>query len=99
MSLLWIVRYQHLLLLLALHLVTSLGLIYFRKNKLSYISEVLLIAAVWWYNAPMFKPEIVLSYLAEYILAKLLLVLIVYLAKHFAFYVLVVITHKQKHKY
>ena len=98
MSLLWIVRSQHLLLLLAIHLVTSLGLIYFRKNKLSYFTEILLTAAACWINSPTFNLSIVLCYLAEYLLAKILLVLIVYLAKRFSFYVMVVITHKQKHK-
>ena len=98
MSLLWIVREHHLLLLLALHLLTSLSLIYFRKNKLSYLTEVLLVAITWCYNHPMLKCEIMLCYLAEYLLAKALLVLIVYLAKRFAFYIMVVITHKQKHK-
>ena len=98
MSLLWIVRSHHVLLLLAIHLVTSLGLIYFRKNKLSYFTEVLLLAAAWWFNTPTFKLTVVLCYLAEYILAKFLLVLIVYLAKRFAFYVLVVVSHKQKNK-
>lgn len=98
MSLLWIVRDHHLLLLLAIHLVTSLGLIYFRKNKLSYFTEVLLLAAAWWFNPHTFNLPIVLCYLAEYLLAKMLLVLIVYLAKRFSFYVMVVITHKQKNK-
>ncbi len=98
MSLLWIVRSHHLLLLLVIHLVTSLCLIYFRKNKLSFFTEILLLAAAWWYNAPTLNLNIVLCYIAEYILAKTLLVLIVYFAKRFSFYVLVVITHKQKHK-
>lgn len=99
MSLLWIVRSHHLLLLLAIHLVISLCLIYFRKNKLSYFTEILLLAVAWWYNAPTLNLNIVLCYIAEYILAKALLVLIVYFAKRFSFYVMVVITHKQKHKF
>ena len=99
MSLLWIVRSHHLLLLLAIHLVTSLCLIYFRKNKLSYFTEILLLGAAWWYNTPTLNLNIVLCYIAEYLLAKVLLVLIVYFAKRFSFYVMVVITHKQKHKF
>lgn len=98
MSLLWIVREQHLLLLLALHIVTSLGLIYYSKNKFSYVTEILLTVAAFWYNQLPFEAEIVLCYLAEYLLAKVFLVLIVYLAKRFSFYVMVVITHKEKHK-
>lgn len=98
MSLLWIVRSHHLLLLLALHLVTSLGLIYFRKNKLSYFTEILLLAAAWWYNSPTFSVEIALLYLAEFLIAKLLLIFIVYFAKRVSFYIMVVITHKQKNK-
>ena len=99
MSLLWIVRDQHLLLLLALHLVTSLGFIYFRKNELSYVAEILLIATALWFNRPLFSIEILICYLSEYILAKILLILIVYIAKRISFNVLVIITHKEKHKH
>lgn len=98
MSLLWIVRNQHLLLLLALHLVTSLGLIYYGKNKLSYVTEVLLVAVAILYNQPSFDLQVILCYLAEYLLAKALLVLIVWVAKHFSFKVMVIITHKEKNK-
>lgn len=97
MSLLWIVREHHLLLLLALHLVSSLSLIYFRKNKLSYITEILLLAAAYWYHTPTFSLEVAACYIIEYLLAKILLVLIVYLAKRFAFYIMVVISHKNKY--
>lgn len=97
MSLLWIVREHHLLLLLALQIVISLGLIYFRKNKISYFTEVLLVAA-WWFINPTYKLSVIVCFIAEYLLVKILLVLIVYLAKRFAFYVMVVITHKEKYR-
>jgi hypothetical protein len=99
MSLLWIVREHHLLILLALHLVTSLGLIYFKKNKLSYFTEILLLVLTWCSNLTPLKPEFLLCYLSEYLLVKVLLVLIVYFAKRFSFYVMFVITHKQKNKF
>lgn len=98
MSLLWIVRNQHLLLLLTLHLVTSLSLIYHGKNKLSYVTEILLVAAAVWYNQPTFEIAMITCYFAEYLLAKVLLILIVWLAKHFSFYIMFVITHKDKKK-
>ena len=97
MSLLWIVREHHLLLLFALHIVISLGLIYFRKNKISYFTEVLLSVA-WWYINPTYKLSVILCFIAEYLLVKILLVLIVYLAKRFAFHVMVVITHREKYR-
>ena len=97
MSLLWIVREHHLLLLLALQIVISLGLIYFRKNKISYFTEVLLVSA-WWFINPTYKLSVIVCFIAEYLLVKILLVLIVYLAKRFAFYVMVVITHKEKYR-
>ena len=98
MSLLWIVRNQHLLLLLAAQLVTSLCLIYYGKNKLSYVTEILLLAGTIWYHQPTPDLPHAFCYLAEYILLKVLLVLIVYLAKRFAFFVMVIITHKEKYK-
>ena len=100
MSLLWIVRTNHLLLLFAIQLVTSLVLIYFGKNKLSYVTELIIIFGNLWQHQPLqlLNPTIILAYLAEYLLLKFLLILIVYLAKRFAFYVLVIISHKEKHK-
>ena len=101
MSLLWIVRSQHLLLLLIAQLVTSLLLIYYCKNKISYITEIILVIGDILCNKPAFKISTALYYLAEYALMKFFLVLIILLAKRFAFYVLVVISHKRKrfHKF
>ncbi len=96
MSLLVIIREQHLLILFALHLITSLVLIYYGKNKLSYLAEILLLACAIYYHMP--PLEYLPIYFAEYLVVKLLLVLIIWIAKHFSFYVLVVITHKQKYK-
>lgn len=98
MSLLGIVRDQYLLLLLAVQLVTSLCLIYHGKNKLSYVTEILLIAVTIWYNQPAFEVETIVCYLLEYLLLKVLLVVIVYLAKRFSFFIMVIITHKEKYK-
>lgn len=101
MSLLWIVRSQHLLLLLIAQLVTSLLFIYYCKNKISYVTEIALVVGNIFYNKPTFEIATVICYLAEYALMKVLLVLIVWLAKQFAFYVMVVISHKRKklHKF
>ncbi len=98
MSLLGIVRDQHLLLLFAVQLVISLCLIYHRKNKLSYVAELLLVIGTIWYNRPVLKAEIAICYLLEYILLKILLVIIVYFAKRFSFFIMVIITHKEKYK-
>lgn len=98
MSLLWIVREHHLLLVFALQLVISLSLIYFGKNKLSYVTEIVLSISAWVYNQPDFRFEIVLCYLLEYIIFKLFLVLLVFLVRYFAFYVIVAVTHKEKYK-
>ena len=99
MSLLWIVRTNHLLLLFAIQIVTSLCLIYFEKNKLSHVIELTLIIGNLWYCRPALNINLILVYLAEYFLLKFFLILIVYLAKRFSFFVLVVITHKEKHKF
>ena len=96
MSLLWIVREQNLLLLLIAQLVISLLLIYYGKNKISYISEIVLSLGMFVYQQALIRVDVILCYIVEYILLKFLLVVIVYLAKRFAFYVLVVITHKKK---
>ena len=96
MSLLWIVREQNLLLLFIAHLVISLLLIYYGKNKLSYISEIALSFGMFVYQQAMIKADVILCYVLEYVFMKFLLVVIVYLAKRFAFYVLVVITHNKK---
>lgn len=99
MSLLWIVRTNHLLLLFAIQLVTSLCLIYFGKNKLSYVTELILIFGNLLYHDSYLDYRLIILYLAEYILLKLFLILIVYIAKRFSFFILVVITHKEKHKF
>ncbi len=101
MSLLWIVRNEHLLLLLIAQVLTSLLFIYYGKNKISYVTEILLVFGAIWYNKPEHEFLTILCYLAEYILMKILLLLMVWLAKHFSFYVMVVITHKKKkfHKF
>lgn len=101
MSLLWIVREQNLLLLLIAQLVISLFLIYYEKNKISYISEIALTLGMFAYNQTEICVEIIFCYLLEYIVLKILLIGFVYLAKRFAFYVLVVISHKRKrfHKF
>lgn len=101
MSLLWIVRSQHLLLLLIVQLITSLWLIYYGKNKLSYVTEIVLVIGTICYNRPNFEIATVLYYVAEYVLMKGLLLLIVWLAKQFSFYVMMVITHPKKklHKF
>lgn len=98
MSLLWLIREQHLLFLLALHLLTSLFLIYYQKEKLSYVTEILLLVVALGYHQTPFEFKFIICYLTEYVIAKLLLILIVWLAKHFSFYVLVVLTHKEKHR-
>ena len=96
MALLCIVREQHLLFLLIAQLLISLFFIYKGKNFLSYISEILLIAgALWYHQVFTWNTEIALAYLAEYIVLKVLLLLIVYIAKRFAFWVLVVISHRK----
>lgn len=101
MSLLWIVREQHLLLLLIAQIFTSLFFIYHCKNKISFVTEILLLLGFAWYNKPTLNPLTIFCYIAEYILMKLLLLLIVWLAKYFSFYVMVVISHKRKklHKF
>ena len=96
MSLLWIVREQNLLLLLIAQLVVSLLLIYHEKNMLSYISEIVLTLGMFAYQQSLIRTDVILCYVLEYVLMKLLLTAIVYFAKRFAFYVLVVITHKKK---
>lgn len=98
MSLLGIVRNQHLVLLFAIQLVTSLSLIYYCKNKLSYVTEILFLLLALWYNRPVFELETVICYLVEYLLVKVFLVLIVWASKHFSFKVLVIISHKNKYK-
>lgn len=96
MALLCIVREQHLLFLLIAQLLTSLFFIYKSKNYLSYISEILLIVGSLWYHQILaWDTQIAILYLAEYILLKVLLLIIVWLAKRFAFWVLVVISHKK----
>ena len=99
MPLLWIVREQNLLLLLVAQLVISLVLIYYGKNKISYISEIALSVGAFVLNNSSPKISLLLLYVVEYILVKMILVLVVWLAKHFAFYVIVVITHKRKRFY
>ena len=101
MSLLWIVREQNLLLLLIAQLVVSLSLIYYGKNKISYVSEIALTLGMFAYNQVEICVEVALCYVLEYVVLKMLLITLVYLAKRFAFYVLVVITHKRKqfHKF
>lgn len=99
MSLLWIVREQNLLLLLIAQLVISLFLIYHGKNKISYIAEIALTIGTFAFNNSSIEIKVIFCYITEYILLKILLVLVVWLAKHFAFYVLVVITHKKKRFY
>jgi len=98
MSLLGIIRDQHLLLLLVAQLVTSLYFIYRCQNKLSYFCELLLIAVSLLCHTPTFKLPLILCYFLEYILLKFLLILIVYLAKRFAFFILVIISHKEIYK-
>lgn len=99
MSLLWIVREQNLLLLLIAQLVISLFLIYHGKNKISYFVEIALVIGTFAYNNTTVSLNVILCYICEYLILKVLLVLIVYLSKQFAFYVLVVITHKKKRGY
>lgn len=98
MSLLWIVREQHLLLLFLAQLLVSLVFIYYNKNKFSYASEIILSVACFVYHQPQFDHLIIASYILEYLILKLSLLIIVYLAKRFSFYVMYVITHKNKKK-
>lgn len=101
MSLLWIVRNQNLLLLLIAQLIISFWLIYYQKNKFSYVSEIILTLGFFIYNNSIVDIWVVLCYLVEYILMKILLLLVVWMSKHFSFYVMVVITHQKKrfHKF
>lgn len=98
MSLLGIIRDQHLLLLLAVQIATSLCFIYYGKNSFSYFSELILSVGCILYHKPIFELSLVFCYLAEYILLKTILVLIIYFAKRFAFFIMVIITHKEKYK-
>lgn len=98
MSLLGIIRNQYLVLLLAVQLVTSLFFIYNGKNKLSNAVEILLIIITILINKPILEFKIIICYILEYLLLKFLLVTIVYLAKRFSFFILVVISHKEKYK-
>ena len=97
MSLLCIIRSQHLLLLLIAHLVTSFFLIYLRKNKISIVTEILLSFLTFWYHNSSFSLPILLYYIIEYIIFKILLLITIWISKNFAFYVLVAVTH-EKHK-
>ena len=97
MSLLGIVRNQHILLLLLIQLTVSLCFIYHGKNKLSYLSELVVLAGFIFYHQPSLEMQTILVYLAEYLSLHILLVLIVYLARRFAFFILVVISHKEKY--
>lgn len=96
MSFLWIVRSQNLVILLMLQIITSLFWIYKGKNKISYISEILIMIGFMLYGNFSFEIEQCICYLAEYILMKTLLLFVVWIAKHFSFYVIVCITHKNK---
>lgn len=98
MSLLGIVRSQCLLLLLAVQLVTSLFFIYRGKKKLSYATEILLIIIAIWINKSSLELNTLVCYILEYFLLKFLLVAIVYLAKRFSFFILVIISHKEKYR-
>ena len=97
MSLLCIIRNQHLLLLLIAHFVTSFFLIYHRKNKISFVTEILLTSFFFLYQNPSFSLPILFYYIIEYIVFKFLLLITVWISKVFAFYVLVAVTH-EKHK-
>ena len=97
MSLLGIVRNQHILLLLLIQLTVSLCFIYHGKNKLSYLSELVVLAGFIFYHQPSLETQTILVYLAEYLILHILLVLIVYLTRRFAFFILVVISHKEKY--
>ena len=96
MSLLWTIRNQHLLLLLIAQLVTSLLFIYYCKNKISYVTEIILVIGNIFYNKLNLEIETVLCYVMEDASMKVLLVLIVWLAKQFAFSFMVVMSHKRK---
>ena len=85
MSLLGIVRNQHILLLLLIQLTISLCFIYHGKNKLSYLSELVVLAGFIFYHQPSLEMQTILVYLSEYLILHFLLVLIVYLTRRFAF--------------
>ena len=101
MTLICIVRSQHIVLLFLMQLMISLFLIYNEKNEISYVTEIVLLFVAVFFNRPAFEIAIVFVYIAEYLLMKLLLVLIVAVVKLFAFYSMVIISHKNKmmHKY
>lgn len=98
MSLLWIVREQHLLLLFLTQVLISLVFIYHGKNKLSFASEIILSVACFLYHQPDLDYLTIGLYAAEYLILKFFLLLVVYCAKRFSFYVIYVITHKNKKK-
>lgn len=91
MSSLWIVRFFT---LMVLQLITSFVLIYHRKNKLSFITEVLLcMASIFFFRA--FSIELIVWHALEYIAVKTLLVIIVWTIRRFSFYVLVKISQRK----
>ena len=99
MSLLWIVRSHQLVLLLVLQVITSLFFIYKGKTKLSYTTEIILMIIFMYYNRFDFSIKQLICYFTEYILMKMLLLIIVFVAKEFAFYVIVSVTHKNSGGY
>lgn len=99
MSLLWIVRSHQLVLLLVLQVITSLFFIYKGKNKLSYTTEIILMIIFMYYNRFDFSIKQLICYFTEYILMKMLLLIIVFVAKEFAFYVIVSVTNKNSGGY
>lgn len=99
MSFLWIVRSQNLVIQFLLQVVVSLFLIYKGKNKISYVSELLIMVCFMLYGNFSFEYDQIVCYFVEYVLMKMLLVGIVWIAKHFSFYVLVCATHEKKRGY
>lgn len=84
MTSLCIVRFS---ILILLQIITSFILIYHGKKRISYFTEVILLLLVIWLDKNLW-------YVIGYILAKVLLVIIIYIIKYFSFYALVSIAKK-----
>lgn len=91
MSLLWIVRLS---ILMFLQISTSFILIYRGKKKISYCSEIILIFFSMFFYRNILTMNLILLYVIEYILSKIILLIIIWNLKYFSFYALVSISKK-----
>lgn len=80
--------------LMLLQLIISLVLIYHGKNKTSYFTEIALAVIAMAYNNRPFAIEEIFVYVAEYIIVKILILIIIWVTKYFSFYALVSISKR-----